>query len=303
MKVLKSIALKVMLLVACVVLPAQKLTAGTPFNKPMYFATTADMEHYPWLIELLKTIAEFHKGKETLTLIFDIGLEKNQIKFIESNYKAKVYPIEMVHPDLTKKFKVRTNGRVARGWYAWKPVAMKQAFDHVPYFLYIDSSIRLAGPVDDIFNIITQEGYFLIECGHKIAPVTTKRVKKKFDLDKAENKTILEQLGMSAGLQGLSKKVFKDYIKPVYEFAHDLSLFEDDGTAPMGFGFSRHDQTIFSVQARKLGYLIHRAYDKGPAGIFLNKQGERSFNLERYFVLKHKQMEINPDAAKYNLIG
>ena len=50
-----------------------------------------------------------------------------------------------------------------------------------------------------------------------------------------------------AGVQGISQKIYKNYILPMYKLASDLSLFADDGSAKLGFGAGRHDCTLFSI--------------------------------------------------------
>lgn len=265
----------------------------------MYFVTVADQEHFPWLLILLDTIKRFNPKKRIEILVVDIGLEKQQIQHIQEKYPAKVVPIEKTHPDLTKKFVVRDNGRLARGWYAWKPVAMKQGFDYFPYFLYIDAGKRLTGPCDDIFQMILQDGYFLFDCGHIIDPMTTQRVRDKFDLDSSSNAWILKKFGVEAGIQGLSRHVYEAYIKPMYELTYELSLFEDDGTAPWGFGGSRHDQTLFSICARKLGLVVHKVCGNGPVN-FVVKGKKILFNRNFYF--QYKEFKDNPNAVINKLI-
>ena len=59
--------------------------------------------------------------------------------------------------------------------------------------------------------------------------------------------------GISGGFMGLTRDVAQDFLLPIYELAHDMRHFVDDGTAPGGFGAGRHDQVLFSVQAKLLG--------------------------------------------------
>ena len=42
----------------------------------------------------------------------------------------------------------------------------------------------------------------------------------------------------------------------MYELAKDITFFEDDGSCPKGFGWARHDQTLFSVFVNRLGMEI-----------------------------------------------
>jgi hypothetical protein len=94
--------------------------------------------------------------------------------------------------------------------------------------------------------------------------------------------------------------VYEDYVKPLYLLAHNMQLFEDDGTTSRGFGGARHDQTLFSIRARILGYMVYRARAQGPRGIFKVK-GEKTFNRDRYF--QCKDYKDNARAQENHLIG
>lgn len=265
------------------------------FNRPMNFVTVADTEHFPWVMILLKSIAEHTKHVPSYALVFDLGLKAEEIAAIES-CGAKVCAIERVHPDITKKFVVNSQGRLVRGWYAWKPVAMKQALEYFPYFLYIDAGRKLIGPVDEIFLTIFEEGYFFLDTGHTIRPTVTQKVKDMLHLDMPQNNWMLDELSIDAGVQGISEDVYEDYIKPLYTLAHRLEYFEDDGTAPWGFGGARHDQTLFSIQARMLDYKVHKACGFCPFRLCAKKT---VFNNNVYF--QHKNLDDNPRARENHL--
>lgn len=269
-----------------------------PFNKPMNFITVADMEHFDWLPGLFKSIRTHNAKNKINILVFDIGLLPDQIQKLESEYKVMVQPIKMVHPDLCNKFVVRPNGRLARGWYAWKPVAFYQALEFFDYFLHIDAGKRVNGPLDNIFHAIAQDGYFFYDCGHQIRPMTTNYVVKIFNLDK-ENSWILDEFGVEAGFQGLSERLREKYIYPMYLFAHDLRNFADDGTAPWGFGGARHDQTLFSILAKLNHYKIHKADGNGPNFIQI---GAIKIPFKPINIVTYKEFNENPLAEKYHLI-
>ena len=251
------------------------------------FVTACDMEHFPWLISLIQNIRLQHKSSHFNMSIFDLGLTNENLDYLKKNFSfTKVLSIEMTHPDLLKKFVVRKNGRVARGLYAWKPVVLHQACQMFEYFIYLDSGIRIMNSLDNIFKIIKNEGCFLVSCGHAIEPMTTNYIKSKFDLSNSENNWILKSEGLSAGIQGISRLVYDIYIKPIYEMAYDLKNFEDDGSAPWGFGGARHDQTIFSILAVKLGLKIHSR--------------KNNFDFHKYF--RFKSYSLNPGAKKFHLL-
>jgi hypothetical protein len=191
---------------------------------------------------------------------------------------------------MKNKFTVRPNGRLARGWYTWKPVVLYQALKMFPYVLYLDAGFEVVCSLDEIFIDIKEKGYYLFDCGHLIFPMVTKRVRDLFELDAPQNEWILEEDGISAGIQGLSRELLEPYIMPVYNLASDIRNFEDDGTALWGFGGARHDQALFSIYARKLHLKTHKIYCN-PRSIRIGNS-EIYFGILKYFNLrKHHEKD------------
>lgn len=273
-------------------------------SKEMYFVTVSDTEHFPWLEGLIESIFKYNYTKVTKIAVFDLGLTQSEIDQLNQMKFVEVHDIENINSEMRKKFEVRTNGRLARGWYSWKPVVFYQALKLFPHFLYLDSGIEVVAPLDMIFDEIEQSGYYLFDCPHLIYPVLTNHVKQLFELDHDENQWILEENCISGGIQGISRSLLDSYIMPIYKLASDIKNFEDDGTAAWGYGFARHDQAIFSVVARKLGLKTHPLY--------CNPKKIRVKDYKIYFgVLKHfklrKHIEKDPKllehAKKHKLQG
>lgn len=223
---------------------------------PLYFITVSDERHYTLLQNLIGSIHRTNFEHTAQIAVFDIGLTSAQREELKRMQKVAVYDIERVHPDICTYFKTCHSGRTVRGWYAWKPVAFKQALEMFPYFLYMDAGTIVLKPLDDVFSHIIRHGYFLMDCGVDIAWQTTKYVIDKFNLASDERKWILDKstIGLSAGVQGLSRKMCDSYVIPMYECVRDdFRAFVDDGTTPNGFGTGRHDQPLFSIYAYLLG--------------------------------------------------
>lgn len=218
----------------------------------MYFVTVSDSEHFPWLKGLIKSILKYNYTKVSKIAVFDLGLTQLEIDSLKQINFVEVYPIEDVNSEMRKKFVVRTNGRLARGWYSWKPVVFYHALKKFPYFLYLDSGIEVVAPVDNIFDEIGRDGYYLFDSTHLIYPVVTNYVRQLFELNRDENQWILEENCISAGIQGISRSLLDSYVMPMYQLASNIKNFEDDGSALWGYGFARHDQSLFSILARKL---------------------------------------------------
>ncbi len=236
------------------------------FTIPHYYCTAADSNYYHKLLNLIGSIHASNYESLAEIAVFDLGFTEIQKTNLTSMEKVKLYQVELVHPDLLKYFKTSSNGRTVRGWYAWKPVVIKQALDLFPYVLYIDAGAVILKPLDNLFKHIEQQGYFLMTCGpHTIADTITKNIKERVlpqlsnrlqspnFIDTQFTKILApDSFKISAGLQGLSRDhqlAYHNYLLPMYQHARDLDLFADDGTSKNGFGSGRHDQPLFSIYA------------------------------------------------------
>ena len=237
-----------------------------------FYCTSADERFLPVLMRLLASI--FKNDDEYLgeIAIFDLGFSPKQRALLNNMQKVKVYELEKAHPDILTHFITSPEGRKVRGWFAWKPVAIKQALDVYPYILYLDAGMEVFKPLGNVFEHIRQQGYFLIDAGpYSIESRITKSVLQKLVscLKQEEQQLVLlpSTRLISAGIQGLTRALYNDYVFPVYQHASDLSLFADDGSARLGFGAGRHDQIIFSIYA----YLNNlKIYSEGWLDLVVN---------------------------------
>ena len=225
------------------------------FTIPHYYCTAADSNYYPKLLNLIGSIHAVDYENLAEIAVFDLGFTEMQKVNLAKITKVQLYQVELVHPDLLKYFKTSPIGREVRGWYAWKPVVIKQALDLFPYVLYIDAGAAILKPIDNLFKHIQQQGYFLMTCGpHTIADTITKPIHEQVLPDLTNLAKILapDSFKISAGLQGISRDhqiAYQYYLLPMYQHARNLALFADDGTAKHGFGAGRHDQPLFSIYA------------------------------------------------------
>jgi hypothetical protein len=225
------------------------LTLG---EQKMVIVTASDTEYYPWLCHLIDAIKKHHETELQEIAVFNLGLLKEEKSKLSKIRKVKIFEIEKTHPNLLKKYVTTKEGKLSRGWFAWKPVVLKQACQLYPIFLYLDTGIVVKKSLSKIFEIIERDGYMLFDCGHSIKKMATQYIIKNFEI----TPQLLNKRGISGGIQGISRKIFDTYIMPIYKLSFDLKNFKDDGTAPEGFGWARHDQTLFSLYARKLNLRI-----------------------------------------------
>lgn len=240
---------------------------------PHYYVTAADEKHFPVLINLIGSIHKNDWEELAQIAVFDLGLTIAQKKQLKQIKKVETYSLEMVHPDLLKPFLTCSNGRRVRGWFAWKPVVIKQALDLFPYVLYLDAGNIVLKSPENLFKYITQQGYFLMTVGpHSIEERITKPVIQKLidPLCQAQKDFLLgsDTMMISANIQGLSHQVYNSYVLPVYQAASNLDLFADDGSAKLGFCAGRHDQTVFSIYA----HLNHMVINPMSCNLLVDNQ-------------------------------
>lgn len=221
------------------------------------FVTATDTEHFTWTLNLIASIQRFHPDDHIHIAVYNLGLTPEEQTNLQSLASVAIYDVETVNPHMLEKFQVNKKGKIARGWYSWKPVVLKQAAELFPEFFYLDSGITLQGPMYLLFEHLHQNGYFLIDCGHSIRRMTITKLIEKFQLLNPENQWILDQPGISSGVQGISQRVYENYLLPIYKLSYHIENFADDGSCPKGFGWARHDQTLFSIQARLLQLKIY----------------------------------------------
>lgn len=305
---------------------------------PHYYCTVADEKYFYLLKNLIGSI--HHNDVDNLEeiAVFDLGFNTEQKKELLRMEKVKVYSVEMVNPDLLTPFETShvprccdvevlnsskpvNHGRITRGYFAWKPVIIKQALELFSYFLYLDSGMTVLKPLDDLFNYIQKKGYFFISsamcypAGAKplsffnIANRCTKKVLddivSKMDIDTQQRILDENAVELAGGIQGISRNnsiIVNEYVMPMYEHAHDLSYFADDGSAPFGYGEARHDQILFSIYAYKLNLTIF-----SPGWCILDAEnntkihvnGDRSFCTDTSIYSSHRDIYYKGGHTRY----
>ena len=185
--------------------------------------------------------------------VFDLGMTSDQIEELKGISKVRVFSIRENNPNLLSYFSFNEE-RSYLGWYAWKPVAIKESLEIYPYVLWLDAGCEVLKPLNDLFAYIAREGYFLMTSGQDkenlLYPLkwgTTQFVKDAFHLSSSENAWILDEEFALATFLGVSQKGADLFLREWYELTKDIRNFADDGTTGGGWGTCRHDQTLLSI--------------------------------------------------------
>jgi len=210
------------------------------------FVIAADKKFYCHLSALIGSI---HRNCTNFSIsVYDLGLLPEQRDIVSKVKNVTVKEVERVNnyilTDLRSHPCDEVNDAMVTGLYSWKPVILKQELDEHEAILYLDAGMMVIKDVSMLWNYISDKGYWLTPI-HNINWMTTDYVKDKLKV----SDMVLLSIGIHAGMQGLTRSVYHSYVLPCYEYAKDIELFKDDGTAYGGINSGRHDQTLFSIQA------------------------------------------------------
>ncbi len=221
-----------------------------------YFCTAANEKYYPHLLNLIGSIHQHNFYELGHIAVFDLGLLPHQREQLLTIEKVSVHSVEQTNPEMLQMFYTQPdNEKPALGWYSWKPVAIKQAFELFPQdspILWIDAGTTVLKDISLLFACTKHQGYFFHNgWDWPLKRHTTQFLIESLNLHAPEREWILGDTvyGLEAGLMGLSRNVYDNFILPMYEHSKDIRYFVDDGSAPEGFGYAHHDQTLFSIYA------------------------------------------------------
>ena len=212
-----------------------------------YFVTVCDSEHYNWAVEQIDSIHKHNKAVKEIA-IYDLKLTEKQRKHLSTLPQVVVRDLEEKNPFMREQFIVRPNGRMSRGWYSWKPIALYDAIQKAPYFLFMDAGVRSKTNLNPIFLHTVQNKSFFITTGHSLEQQTTKQQMISFSVHKEE----LYLPSIQSNVMGITKDLIPSLLRPAYDATENIKNFEDDGSSKMGFGYARHDQSVLSI-------IIHKA--------------------------------------------
>lgn len=244
---------------ACIMIMFLWITNTQATLEKLYFATSADSEFYSCLLVMINSIYTHHAKDSWEITVYDLGLTPEQRAEVTTLPNVHVDTLEQVNPYMLTPFLVRQNGRTARGYYSWKPVALKMALDKYPYCMYIDCGLELQVPLHYAFSCIERDGYFFAACSES-HPITIMSPPKVIELFSNDFEKYGQEVGISAGYQGISGRIYKSYILPIYELAKNIEYFQSDPGCPGGFNYCRNDQPLFSIMVRKLGFKVHSVH-------------------------------------------
>ena len=230
-------------------------------SEKIYFCTAANDRYYTQLINLIGSIHNVNFEELGEISVYNIGLSKEHLDELKKIEKVNVYEVEPVHKDVIKPIPTTPQGRLVPGLFSWKPVIIKQSLDMFPTVLYLDAGHIIFKPVNKLFDYIKSNGYFIFDCGCSLKPRLTKFVIDAFDLNTEDRRWIIDQANfIDASMMGFSRNhpSYEKYLMPIYSLSKDIKYFADDGTAPLGYGQARHDQTIFSIYAHILNLDIQK---------------------------------------------
>lgn len=260
------------------------LLSRLSYSYPQYYCTGANSSYYPHLLHLIGTIHKhnFHQLQEIA--VFDLGMSQEEINHLRLIQKVKVHTLKKTHPELLNYFHIPAGYKTTFfGWYAWKPVAIKQSLEEFPYVLWIDAGSTVCRPLDKLFEYIDKNKYFICTIGDPNTPPlwpigmrTTKFLADQIGLESnADKNWICAQECVMGGIIGVSQDGQQYFLNDMYQMSKDLRHYADDGTAPGGWAIASHDQSVLSLLAytRHLNVFKQDPYQKFPMTLAIEGEG------------------------------
>lgn len=243
------------------------------FCVPSYYCTAADEKFFPLLENLVGSIHKNDPNLEEIA-VYNLGFSKKQLFKLKRYKKVRVYELEVTNSKMLEPILTSNNGRRVRGAFSWKHVVLKDALEKFPYVLYLDAGLGVLNNPAKLFEHISNEGYFFIslESFHSLnLRLTDTVLKKVIEPNFPDIKEMLLDSSTTfhaAGVQGVSRSVYANYVLPLYNYSKNLEIYLDDGTAKLGYGSARHDQTLSTIMMYKnnfkkfdLGFMHLYPYD------------------------------------------
>jgi hypothetical protein len=130
--------------------------------------------------------------------------------------------------------------------YAFKIFAFKKALElGYRQILYVDSSIVFVNPIERLWSILEEDGYFIQEAGHYVGTWCNERTLSYFGITKEE--------AMSMPMYGNCGVLALDFDKEIAKnFFKDWEKSMLDGQFIGSWSDHRHDMTCGSVIANRL---------------------------------------------------
>lgn len=180
-----------------------------------YYCTAADNPYFHRLMNLLGSIHKNNYENLEEIAVFDLGLDEEKIRILNKISKVKVYKLKENNSNLLTTFHP-PGARSVLGWYAWKPVVIKESLEMFPYVLWVDAGTTVRKPINELFSHIKKNGYFVCAIGdsywngfveplHPIRWCTTEFVKEKFGLNTIEKDWVLSKECIMGGIVGSTK--------------------------------------------------------------------------------------------------
>jgi hypothetical protein len=235
--------------------------------------TAASNKFFPSLINLLGSIKTNYPDHPKM-YVYDLGLFWTFKK--ELNNIPGVEVIKM--PKFVSFW---------RSCYTWKTYIFAHPLARLNF--YLDAGCQVLRPLDEIFNILDKEGFFLIEQGVKFKDIVPQEYKELFDLSEEFDK----EEALHAGEFGFKNNLLQNAtLQKVYSWAlaglalgfSPVDAWRNKGKNKSVFirncRIFRHDMTLLNIMLRKnFGRNLEVHSGAQFAGGLNNHQNQYIWNL------------------------
>jgi hypothetical protein len=238
--------------------------------------TAADERYFVSLVSLLESIKR--NSEFTNCIIYNLGLSHWQEIWIKKVTSPSIQLLKL--PRISQKFEGWDNVDSASGCFAWKPTVLFQLSSKHRNFVWADAGVLVTRNIDDLLPIIVENGAFLVRNYEHINSTWTSDECKVAMATSEYEMNSPQLMGNFFGVSlenSFGKRLFEDWVN----WSEDPKAIKGDRR------LHRHDQTILSILAARLGAKVIDYQGTAVIGRF--KKDYNSAIANRQFFVSHRR--------------
>jgi lipopolysaccharide biosynthesis glycosyltransferase len=142
---------------------------------------------------------------------------------------------------------------------------IQKGYSHI---LWLDSSVIIKNPIDDVFKLIDNLGYFFVANSHNVGQYCHDRALKTLNITREESFRLWSLQGTNFGLN-MNIEICQKFLNKMLEYSKDGITFVGPHNNDNKFASQdqrvlghRHEQTAMSVEAIRLNMINWKASEK-----------------------------------------
>ncbi len=202
--------------------------------------TGSDYTHFESVLNLLDSIKIYESN--TNTVLYDIGFQSSQLKFIEENYENIIIK-KFNFDNYPKFFSERSNGDNKLGSYAWKSAIVSEALkEYGGSVLWLDAGDKVTKKLKLLRIVLTSVGLYVPKSAGRIKDWTHFKTLENFNsqgLNTNKRNLASGMIGFNSDKE-IAIKISNDWL----EKCKSKELISPEGSSRLNH---RQDQSLLTI--------------------------------------------------------